>query len=358
MRRPLHPFRGFTLVELLVVIAIIGVLVGLLLPAVQAARESGRRATCSNNQYQMAFAAIRFDQANGYVPGWRNPSPIPGHTTGSGSTTSYNTTYSWPVALLPLMERRDITQNPAGILGIYIGFFNCPSSPPDTMTAPTLAYAGNIGSGDNSTPMRAADGVMGDTTPRWVNNRLQRVNIPSFDDISNRDGTPTTLLLSERCGPGVTGNSTGMSAWHQQWTGIVANNTTTLATGFGFSNAAVVNAPAPGFGIWVPTLSQSFTAASGTNPSPTLIRIINNKDNYTSPGCVSQPSSNHPGGAVAAFCDGHTQFIKESCGAAVYAKLISPDDNSSSIGPSGFATITGSSGWSTANYSVLNEADY
>jgi prepilin-type processing-associated H-X9-DG protein len=89
------------------------------------------------------------------------------------------------------------------------------------------------------------------------------------------------------------------------------------------------------------------------------IRIINS-GTYTSsgPSCVSQPSSNHPGGVVASFCDGHTQFIKESCGASVYARLVSPNDVGSSIGPAGTITITGSDGWNTVNYPVLNEADY
>jgi prepilin-type N-terminal cleavage/methylation domain-containing protein/prepilin-type processing-associated H-X9-DG protein len=64
--------RGFTLVELLVVIAIIGILVALLLPAVQAAREAGRRSQCTNNLKQMALAALQVESAKGALPtgGW------------------------------------------------------------------------------------------------------------------------------------------------------------------------------------------------------------------------------------------------------------------------------------------------
>jgi prepilin-type N-terminal cleavage/methylation domain-containing protein len=63
-RRP----RGFTLVELLVVIAIIGVLVALLLPAVQAAREAARRASCMNNMHQIAIAVLNSESAVGHLP--------------------------------------------------------------------------------------------------------------------------------------------------------------------------------------------------------------------------------------------------------------------------------------------------
>ncbi|HBO44944.1 MAG TPA: prepilin-type cleavage/methylation domain-containing protein, partial [Planctomycetaceae bacterium] len=85
--------RGFTLVELLVVIAIIGVLVAMLLPAVQAAREAARRMSCSNHLKQMGLAMQNYVSANGWLPnaGW----------TGA----SYPNDYSPLAKLLPYCEQ-------------------------------------------------------------------------------------------------------------------------------------------------------------------------------------------------------------------------------------------------------------
>ena len=96
---------GFTIVELLVVIAIIGTLAGLLLPAVQAARESGRRASCKNNVSQVAKAMIQFETSMGAFPsgGWGNlwlPSP---HRGGELKQTG-----GWAFGILPFLEQQPL----------------------------------------------------------------------------------------------------------------------------------------------------------------------------------------------------------------------------------------------------------
>ena len=82
-RIPISEFRispgvrpGFTVMELLVVISVIGMLVGLLMPAIQAARESGRKSQCANNLRQLGLAIQNFHSNNGYLPSSTRPAAI------------------------------------------------------------------------------------------------------------------------------------------------------------------------------------------------------------------------------------------------------------------------------------------
>ncbi|MFM8274349.1 MAG: DUF1559 domain-containing protein [Gemmata sp.] len=283
---------GFTLVELLVVITIIAVLMGLLLPAVQAARESARRTVCQNNLYQLAFASLRHNDQNGFLPGWRN-------AIGSGTTA-----YTWMMPLFPFIERKDIFNSYASNAGqaVFVQTLVCPTSPPDAQNSAFLSYGGCVGMGSGTTVAQRSAGVMVDTT--IAANRI------TLDDVSSNDGAATTMILSEKCGS-LLGTAT-------LWSGI---NPTAWTAGYGM----------------ITTGSTTKIINSGTISS-------------SAPSASNMPSSQHPGGAVAAFCDGHTQFVKESLMRQVYAQLSSWNHTSG----------TGATPYSTwvQGYAVLNESDY
>lgn len=95
---------AFTLVELLVVIAVIGILVSLLLPAVQMARESGRRGMCTNNLKQIGLAAINYEQQFGFFP--------PGCTqcATNPAAMAIEQRHAWSSLLLPFLEREPLWQ--------------------------------------------------------------------------------------------------------------------------------------------------------------------------------------------------------------------------------------------------------
>lgn len=135
---------GFTLVELLVVIAIIAMLVTLLLPAVQAARESARGTQCTNNLKQLGIAVQNFESANGRLPsGYQSYPTSTGHapewTKIDASTWDAGPGWGWASRLLPFLEEANLTDRLQGqqpvwsadlreLVAAHVSIMLCPSS--------------------------------------------------------------------------------------------------------------------------------------------------------------------------------------------------------------------------------------
>lgn len=240
--------RGLTLVELLVVIAIIGVLVGMLLPAVQSTREASRRNVCQTNLKQLSLGSVQHEQAFGFLPtggwGWRwAGDPDRGFDK--------RQTGGWAFNLLPFVEQEEIRNQGVGIqdaqakadqavvrLTTPLSIFNCPTRRPLTVWAVTPGrefrvvsvpavvsrridavvrgdYAANMGSGaapyiyqSGGSPSSIEDG---DATSdeNWINYWFDAYSPPRAPDgvIFRRsmirvqhitDGTSKTYLLGEK----------------------------------------------------------------------------------------------------------------------------------------------------------------
>lgn len=190
--------RAFTVVELLVVIAIIGVLVALILPAVQYAREAARLASCRNNLKQIAIAAQAHAEAFEYFPNAGGQDGRPRSKTTSGTPRrSIEQDWSWAYQILPYIEQQAMYVNPddVAVAGFTFKGYFCPTRRPPKATSVSMVLNGlPVGTMRGGIDYAGSGGGIGAT-------------FPSIQSYSNQSGAiiprpgAVPMIVTERIAP-------------------------------------------------------------------------------------------------------------------------------------------------------------
>lgn len=338
MRSVSHaPHRsGFTLVELLVVISIIGVMVGLLLPAVQAARESARRMQCGNNLKQLALAVHNYESSF---------KMLPARQSGSGTIRSgqQRLRLSAFASLTPFYEQQALydqlqqAQNAPWANSPWwrqvIATLNCPSDAGDRQPhggGPFGTSSYGFNSGDNYEASvvepRERNSASISNRRRPMENRgvFTRVRNYRFRDVA--DGTSNTLMLGERS-RAASSRDRGMVAVDAS--GDPTNFSPISCATLWAGRSYVPDAPmftqdtSPGY-RWGDG-AAFFHAVSTILPPNSAVCLIGdaawqNGGGHYGPG-IWTSTSDHPGGVQAAMVDGSVRFISDNINAGNIAAV-------------------------------------
>ncbi|MDB5349008.1 MAG: putative major pilin subunit [Planctomycetota bacterium] len=309
--------RAFTLIELLVVIAIIGVLIALLLPAVQAAREAARRIQCTNNLKQLGLALHNYESTNGAMP-------PPYVQTGTGTTISWSNGWSVHGRILPYMEQGTVynamnftlrysTPDNVTICATTINGFLCPSEIHQNPRTTATGQFGVNNYGWNRGDWYVWGGFRGtgNRAPFDVNTSRR------FSEVL--DGLSNTMLAAEvKTYQANLGNCGGLA-------NIKDMNNIPSATADPFTVAPEYNAGCTlgltGHTEWVDGAVHETGFTTAWPPNKRIVPgggaldldLIGQRENKGGPtfGAVNS-RSHHPGGVNVLLCDGSVKFIKDS----------------------------------------------
>ena len=304
--------RGFTLIELLVVIAIIGVLIALLLPAVQSAREAARRAQCVNNMKQLGIAMHNFHDINSILPSSNRPSGLTTVPRVAGLTLllpyiEQNTVYN----AFNLSLNWGLAENSTSVTS-RINVLLCPSAQqpgrldgnPDpgpwtpTVAAPT-DYSIVLKVDERLGTLGLVDSVGRGMMPTSEKSRLADVT----------DGLSNTIAYAE---------SASRPFVYRKGAKQYNDSTTSRVNAGGWCR------PASDFSV------DGSSADGSVIPGPCPLNCTNGEDfvplGYPIPYYVTQGTGEayafHPGGANFLFGDGSVRYVKESVGIRIFAKLV------------------------------------
>ena len=337
---------GFTLVELLVVIAIIGILIGMLLPAVQQVREAARRSACSNNIRQSALAALNFESANQrFPPGMNFRENGNSRTSGPVTPRPGNSTrainIAWSMYILPFMEQNNlydqflsgtknwdedfrtlVGSNGELLVSTVISSFICPSDagPNDDLNE-YYTHEDVVATGFHSKQNYVA--CMGGANGTFSTSNVVSLNDPSnptafaewgiygfnskttFSDI--QDGSSNVIAFGERWSKTEeeAGGGTSVKSYGAVWSGDPG------AERFGINDGSQprqsTSAILGSVGRTTPGFAVSF-GINGTRASELLA------------------SSFHTGGAMVVNGDGSTRFLSEDIDFEIFGHMAQMGD--------------------------------
>ena len=299
--------RGFTLVELLVVIAIIGVLVALLLPAVQAAREAARRTQCSNNLKQIGLALHNFHDTYNKLP--------------VGTHDDDNRSYCWRTWILPFVEQMPLYNQLVGdgmwvppLMGGGSNGINVDSDPKSEVTGATAAII-KVKLGFYTCPS--------DVLPAMDNDGFFKTNY--CGSMGPVVGTITTCASADARGDLQTGvllfSNQNTDTWVTRLADLTDGTSNTIMVGE-VSESLNINkltATDGRFPIWPG--GNNGGGCNGTAGAAAVLRFIdtayfiNRKTGNESNSCFS---SKHPGGAQFVLGDASVRFVNESISTVVW----------------------------------------
>jgi len=313
MRTPsIRAQSGFTLVELLVVIAIIGILMGLLLPAVQMAREAARRTQCSNNLRQLGLAVHNFESAKKHAPSSVRPSGLTVLPRVAGMTF-----------LLPYIEQGNLYDRYDQTLNWFdspnlptvntkVQSFLCPSSPdPDRLDGQPEAspWVGGVGAATDYSATIYVDQrlLTAGLVDEVGDGMLKRNSKPRFSEVI--DGLSNTIMFAE---------SAGRPFIYRR--GRIVSS-------------SLDNARVNGGGWCRPASEISIDGSDLTGtvfPGPVAVNATNGEDFASTPfphpyyGTfgTGEVYAFHPGGANVVLGDGSVSFISQDIGIREFARLV------------------------------------